>query len=203
MGQPPVILHCNVSDERNRLFVPEYFRREIFNTLYSLSQPRVRASQKLVAERYVCPSMRQDVTLWTRSCLKCQRAKVFRNTRSKVGNFIPASSPFEHMHIDIVGPLPPSEGFRYRLTCVDRYSKWKEAFPLVEMSPETVAELSILDGSPERHRIAPYHPGANGQVERFHRQLKAAITAVPKNFINGNARWTIVLPTILLGFRAA
>ncbi|GFT63253.1 transposon Ty3-I Gag-Pol polyprotein [Nephila pilipes] len=226
VGQPPVTLHCDVSMDRIRPFVPKMFRREIFNNLHTLSHPGVRASLKMVAERYVWPSMRQDVVLWARTCLQCQRAKVSRHTRSEIGKFELPSSRFEHVHIDLVGPLPPSEGFRYCLTCVDRFSKWPEAFPLVEISAEAVAntfytgwisrfgpplrlttdqgtqfEASLFDalskflGTEKRH-TTPYHPAANGQVERFHRQLKAAIMA------HGNAQWTTVLPTILMGFRA-
>ncbi|GFT08040.1 retrovirus-related Pol polyprotein from transposon 412 [Nephila pilipes] len=44
----------------------------------------------------------------------------------------------------------------------------------------------------EKQPKTPYHPAANGQVERFHRQLKVAIMA------HGSAQWT----TILLGYRA-
>ncbi|GFT73364.1 transposon Ty3-I Gag-Pol polyprotein [Nephila pilipes] len=226
VGQPLVTLHCDVSMDRIRPFVPKMFRREIFNNLHTLSHPGVRASLKMVAERYVWPSMRQDVVLWARTCLQCQRAKVSRHTRSEIGKFELPSSRFEHVHMDLVGPLPPSEGFRYCLTCVDRFSKWPEAFPLVEISAEAVAntfytgwisrfgpplrlttdqgtqfEASLFDalskflGTEKRH-TTPYHPAANGQVERFHRQLKVAIMA------HGNAQWTTVLPTILMGFRA-
>ncbi|GFW23885.1 hypothetical protein TNCV_945691 [Trichonephila clavipes] len=180
----------------------------------------------MVSERYVWPSMRQDVALWACTCLQCQRARVSRHTRSEIGKFEIPSSRFEHVHIDLVGPLPPSEGFRYCLTCLDRFSKWPEAFPMVEISAEAVTKsfnsgwisrfgpplrlttdqgtqfdaslfdaLSKLLGTEKRH-TTPYHPDANGQVERFHRQLKAAIMA------HGSSQWTTVLPTILMGFRA-
>ncbi|GFT07078.1 transposon Ty3-I Gag-Pol polyprotein [Trichonephila clavipes] len=94
----------------------------------------------MVSERYVWTSMRQDVALWARTCLQCQRAKVSRHTRSEIGKFEIPSSRFKHVHIDFVGPLPPSEGFRYCLTCVDQFSKWPEAFPMVEISAEAVAK---------------------------------------------------------------
>ncbi|GFS70976.1 transposon Ty3-I Gag-Pol polyprotein [Nephila pilipes] len=196
VGQPPVTLHCDVSMDRIRPFVPKMFRREIFNNLHALSHPG------------------------------CQRAKVSQHTRSENGKFELPSSRFEHVHIDLVGPLPPSEGFRYCLTCVDRFSKWPEAYPLVEISAEAVAntfytgwisrfgpplrlttdqgkqfEASLFDalskflGTEKRH-TTPYHPAANGQEERLHRQLKAAIMG------HGNAQWTTVLPTILMGFQA-
>ncbi|GFQ90420.1 transposon Ty3-I Gag-Pol polyprotein [Trichonephila clavata] len=54
-GQPPVTLHCYVSMDRIRAFVPEIFRREIFNNLQALSHPGVRASLKMVAERFGPP----------------------------------------------------------------------------------------------------------------------------------------------------
>ena len=43
-----------------------------------------------------------------------------------------------------------------------------------------------------------YHPQSNGMVERFHRQLKAAIMAheLPNP-------WTIKLPAVLLDARSA
>ncbi|GFX80998.1 transposon Ty3-I Gag-Pol polyprotein [Trichonephila clavipes] len=134
--------------DRIRPFVPEIFRREIFHNLHALSHLGVRASLKMVSERYVWPSMRQDVALWAHTCLQCQRAKVSRHTRSETGKFEIPSSRFEHVHIDLV-----------------------------------------------RH-TTPYHPAANGQVERFHRQLRAAIMA------HGSSQWTTVLSTILMGFRA-
>ena len=50
-----------------------------------------------------------------------------------------------------------------------------------------------------RHRTAAYHPQANGMVERFHRQLKAALRCHAKT----TPSWTDSLPAVLLGIRAA
>ncbi|GFR29444.1 transposon Ty3-I Gag-Pol polyprotein [Trichonephila clavata] len=63
VGQPPVTLYCDVSMDCIRPFGPEMFRWEIFNNQHALPYPGVRASLKTVAERYMWPSMRQDVAL--------------------------------------------------------------------------------------------------------------------------------------------
>ena len=49
-----------------------------------------------------------------------------------------------------------------------------------------------------RIRTTAYHPSANGLVERFHRQLKAAIKCQPHP-----DRWVDALPWVLLGIRSA
>ena len=49
-----------------------------------------------------------------------------------------------------------------------------------------------------RTQTTAYHPIANSMVERFHRQLKAALKAQPHP-----QHWTISLPMVLLGVRTA
>ena len=43
---------------------------------------------------------------------------------------------FDRVHIDIVGPLPPSKGFTYLLTCIDCFTHWPEP---THITTETVA----------------------------------------------------------------
>ncbi|GFY76400.1 pol polyprotein [Trichonephila inaurata madagascariensis] len=49
----------------------------------------------------------------------------------------------------------------------------------------------------QRIRTISYHPQSNGLIEEFHRLLKTAIMC------RATEKWTGILPTILLGFRAA
>ena len=52
---------------------------------------------------------------------------------------------FRHVHVDIVGPLPPSRGARYLLTAVDRTTRWPEAFPMEDMEAMTCVN-TFLEG---------------------------------------------------------
>lgn len=60
-------------------------------------------------------------------------------------------------------------------------------------------QLMQLLGS-HRIRTTAYHPCANGMVERFHRQLKAALMA-SSDF--PSTQWLADLPSVLLGIRTA
>ncbi|XP_053969219.1 uncharacterized protein LOC128870592 [Anastrepha ludens] len=51
-------------------------------------------------------------------------------------------SPCQHR---LIGPLPVSNGFRYCLTCIDRFSRWPTAIQLQDMSAEAVAN-ALLNG---------------------------------------------------------
>ena len=115
-------------DTTPRPVVLPSFRRTVFDSLHSLSHPGIRATIKLISSRFVWPKMRSDIKLWSRTCLPCQMSKVHKHIVSPVGNFPPTTARFDKVHIDIVGPLPSSQGFTYLLTCIDRFTRWPEAF---------------------------------------------------------------------------
>lgn len=218
---------CDMSTGIPRPIVPSSHRRLVFDSLHGLSHPGIAASLRLVAARYVWPSMNKDVRMWAKQCLQCQRSKVHRHVASPIGTFATPDARFDHIHIDIVGPLPPSHGYTHILTCIDRFTRWPEAIPISIVTAESVARHLMerwiaLYGCPstittdrgqqfesdlfssltrmlgtERIRTTAYHPASNGLVERFHRQLKAAIKA------HESLDWYETLPLVLLGIRTS
>ena len=103
---------CDTSLGIPRIYVPATWRRAIFD---NLAHPSGRATKQLVTKRYVWHKVGADVTKWARECLACQQQKVARHTKPTIQSIkVPAQS-FQHVHIDLVGPLSPSEGKVYTL----------------------------------------------------------------------------------------
>ncbi|GFY39347.1 hypothetical protein TNIN_376681 [Trichonephila inaurata madagascariensis] len=104
-------IYCDISTSTVRPYVPHALRRNVFLAVHNLSHPGIRATAKLISKRFVWTSMNKDIQSWTCSCIPCQRVKIQRHTNSELGHFKVPDARFHHLHLDIIGPLPPSQGF--------------------------------------------------------------------------------------------
>ncbi|XP_063595258.1 uncharacterized protein LOC134772235 [Penaeus indicus] len=82
----------------------------------------------------------------------CQSSKVIRQTVSPSMPFIPITSCFDHVHVDLVGLLPYSSGHRYILTSIDRFTRWPEAIHLADIHADTVSR-ALIAGRVSRFRV--------------------------------------------------
>jgi len=211
-----------------RPLVPLELRRQVFDHLHGAAHPGMRATRRLIASRYIWPKLATQVTAWARECLHCQRAKIHRHIQVRPEHIPIPTRRFSHIHVDLVGPLPESQGFTYLFTVVDRTSRWPEAIPIKTVTTNDCAS-ALFQGWVSRFGVpavitsdrgaqftsslwaalcrllnikhaqtTAYHPESNGLVERFHRRLKDALRARC-----AATNWADHLPWVMLGLRSA
>ena len=167
------------------------------DTFHQLNHPGPKATAQKVNERYYWPNLMGEVQKRVRKCHDCQSIKPGAAIKPFMDNR-PVGARFEDVQVDVVGPLPPSEGYTHLLTMVDRATNWLEAVPLREASARSCAEAFSLTwiaskGIPSRTTSdngttftadlwrdlqakygikvlfsPPYHASTVGSVERQH-----------------------------------
>ncbi|XP_064122699.1 uncharacterized protein LOC135226947 [Macrobrachium nipponense] len=157
---------------------------------------------------------------------KPKRLQQDRKARRIRSRYLPQPRQrFGHKNVEVVGPLPPSDGAKYLLTVVDQSNRWPKATPMSKATADTCAEallsswisrfgvpdnphdrpnhlhLGTLDcpGTPDgakHHTTTAYNPAANGMVERTHHSLKASLMVCCTG-----PDWKPQLPWVLLSLR--
>ena len=99
----------DVSTGVHRPLVPENLRHKVFLSLHSPSHPGARATSKLVRQRFMWPHM--DKEHGAENVSPVRKARFYS----------PSSFPLpkcrlQHIHMDLVGPLPSSNGHTHILT---------------------------------------------------------------------------------------
>ena len=121
IGNNNFTLPCDTSTSHVRPLVLTSLRCKVFDTVHGLSHLGANTTVKLVSSKFVSHGLSKQVRAWTKTCLDCQRAKVHNHIRASLETFVIPPQWFDHVQVDLVRPHPPSQGYTYLLTVVDRF----------------------------------------------------------------------------------
>ena len=94
-----------------------------------------------VSDRFFWPGLPKEVAEYIKGCQNCQQVKHFARPVLPLTSIV-SDVPFQRLHIDFVGPFPPSSsGYTYLFTVQDSFTKWAEAFPTKSCTTEVAALL--------------------------------------------------------------
>ena len=215
--------------ERNDNFIP-YAPRGIRDTILRLAHDDLTMGHKStektldrVKTSWCWPLVNDDVEIYCRSCHVCNTTNMPSHKRPlPLEPFDPVSFFDERVHVDLLGPLPLSEGSKYLLVCIDAFSKLVELVPIPNKEMETVS-TAFFDHWICRHGICKQlhsdlgkefansmftsltsrfkftqsfssvsHPQSNGQAER---QIRTTLSFLRK-YLQGYNDWTKYLPAV-------
>ena len=200
-------LLCEISQSKPRPFLPKPLRKFAIQQLHGLAHTNIKESIRNIASQYFWADMKQEITRYVQTCHGCQSVNTSKIKPPHYGKFEVPDQRFTHCHVDIVGPLPESEGYKYLLTIVDRTTRLLFALPITEPSAKMCSQQFLLHyvslfGIPSActsdqganfvsqlfqemqkslgidvKHTPIYWPQGNGLLERNHQSLKNSIKA--------------------------
>ena len=98
---------------------------------------------ELIKRTFWWPTIKTDVGRYVRGCEQCQKNKIIRRPPLVPLNPLPIpEGPWQEISIDMIGPLPKSEGKDAIVVVVDRFSKMIHLIPTTtSLSSTGLAEL--------------------------------------------------------------
>ena len=202
---PGTYLLCDTSTGVDRPIVPPIWRERIIKMYHGLSHPGIKPTLDKATRRYYWATMGADITRFVSQCHPCLSCKSRPRIQPPIDKKEVRDDRFKDLQMDIVGPLPISEGMRYLLTIFDRTTRWLEALPMPVATAAScstamtrgwiawfgVPRIATTDNGntfiaeiwKQVHKsmgievayTPPYHSSSLGGVERQHRDLKIGL----------------------------
>lgn len=183
-----------------------------------------------VSQDFYWPRLKRDVVSFCKTCKVCQLVgKPNQKIPSAPLYPIPVvAPPFDHVIVDIVGPLVRSTGgYQYFLTVMCAATRFPEAIPLRKISAKVVLKellkffsifglskiiqtdrgsnfmsrvfTRVLKRLSIQHNVSSaYHPESQGALERYHQTLKSMLRAY---CLETGKDWADAVPWLLFACR--
>lgn len=169
-------------EEFRRVFVPTDARAYLMNLAhddpYHGGHLGIRKTyRKLI--RFWWPQIYKEVEQYVKSCTICQRFKNPKGLPIGYLHSVPVSEIFEHLHIDVVGPLKRTyQGNAYIITATDAFSKWVFARPVQQATTDVIIDfvkeaIISIHGTPKVFRSDQGPQFTSYQWKEFLNQIGA------------------------------
>ena len=199
---------------------------EIIKALHDgLGHKGREATYRKVADRYWWDLCYKDIQDYCMNCTRCQLRASARTEEPMYATW--TTTLWQKVGVDIVY-MQPAHGKTFMVVARDDLSGWVEARALTNANADLVAQFLwedvvcrhgifgrlVVDGGSEnkglvkefttrygikRVQISPYHPQANGMVERGHKPI---VDALSKMTNGGQGNWVDNLHSVLFADRA-
>ena len=176
---------------------------------------------------FTWPGIGKDIQEYCQKCTQCAKYNSHQKDTQPQQVVPVITSPWRKLAMDVVGPLTKtSSGYRYILTVIDLATRYPVAVPMRRVDVQTtcteLVEIFASYDVPEeivhdnggnftaqlmeevlgtmgiqQIRTSPYHPEANGAIERMHGTLKKAL----KKAGSKASTWDRWLPYVLYTLR--
>jgi exodeoxyribonuclease III len=141
----PKVLHFVQNPLSPKLVVPQALVPSVLRHFHGnpvLGHPGRNRMLAQVRSLFRWKGMSSSVRRWVRSCTLCARRKPPRPLRAGLTSPMRATHPMEFIHIDHVGPLPPTaNGDTHLFTVCDQFTRFVWAFPCKRQDTGTCLEL--------------------------------------------------------------
>lgn len=132
------------NSKKPKLVVPDSLKSEILEHNHdSKTAGHMGRQNTLIKCRnsFYWPGQRKDVFAYVKSCHVCNKNKKPTVKPKAAMVSYHAGSPFERLHIDILGPFMRSNaGNRYVLVMIDQFTKWFECIPIGDQTAEQITK---------------------------------------------------------------
>lgn len=213
------------------VYTPRALRQTLLNVAHNCPAAGHYGTEKTLHRLQECwywPEMKEDVALHCKSCQVCQKTNQPPSQQYPLQR-LPVAQDFNHrVHVDLLGPLPDNQRYKYIMVIVDAFSKYLQVVPLENKAMATTSTALMdhwitLFGIPHTlisdqgrefvnqnfalinrtfgitHKTtSPYHPMANGQAEASVREVLRYV----RKYTETND-WLHSLPTLRMAHNMA
>lgn len=184
-----------------RIIIPQNLQKQILKLAHE-THMGIMKTKALLRTKVWWPKIDKDIEAVISRCIPCTALDPKKNHRPV--HMAEMKGPWEILHVDICGPFPCGD---YVIGIIDAGSRWPEAFVTkstrVDIIISTIQNCFYTHGIPviivsdngpqfrssefnhfckdwgiKHRRVTPYHPQANGEIERFFSTMLKAIRAM-------------------------